>query len=217
MAYTPPNTFSASTTIQSTQVQSNLTDMKKYVNGEAVSGDLKTSAKWVEAKHILRGSYNPLSNVHDFVSGVAAGITSKPEEESWICDGPTGRIDPTTPDRVAYPNTGIEFYLEDNADVMFRFHASPITPDDKKGDKKWSRIYIYLDESRIIQTKMYATDYKHLGVSEHDPASHWRQWHNFYLAKNLAAGWHSITLRGYTTRRYSYLVDWGCTLEAYYL
>ena len=218
MAYTSPNTFSATAVIVSEDVQDNLDQMKKYVNGSAIAADLRTSSTWVEDKHLMRGHYNPLSNMHDFVSGVAGGFNSHPDDESWVCDGPTARADPTSPDFKSYPNTGIEFFLETPADVLFRFNASPITPDDLYGDKNYTRVSIYLNDTRIQQSRMVTTDDRNLtlgGLS--DPSAMWQQWHNFYFAKNLAAGWHSIALRGYTKRRYSFLVDWNCTLEAYYL
>jgi hypothetical protein len=217
MAYSPPNTFSATAVIVAADVQENLDEIKKYVNGSAVGGDLKSSSLWVEPKHIVQGYYNPLSNMHDFVSGVSGGMMSDPDDESWICDGPTARASPSSPDRVCYPNAGIEFYLESPADVLFKIHATPIMPDDAKVSSLWSRVYMFLDETQISSTKMYTSNAKNSSPTETDPGGLWRQWHNFYISKNLAAGWHSLTLRGYTTYRYSYLVDWGCTMEAYYL
>jgi hypothetical protein len=74
MAYTPPNVFANGTSLDATLVQANNDAMKTYVDGGAVTGDVST-ATWVRAPHIMRGTYIPLQNLHEFATGVVRGAT----------------------------------------------------------------------------------------------------------------------------------------------
>jgi hypothetical protein len=74
MAYTPPNVFANGTSLDATLVQSNNDTLKTYIDGGAVSGDVSTAA-WVRAPHIMRGTYIPLQNLHEFTTGVVRGAT----------------------------------------------------------------------------------------------------------------------------------------------
>lgn len=213
MAYTVANTFSAAAVIASADLQENLDDMKKYVDGTAIVGDLKTSATWVESRHLMRGSYNAITNQYAMISGVTGGYVANDEEMSWVGDGPTARLDPTTPDKVAYPNTGATFYLEKAADVLFQFQAHPVSPQ-LTATQTVSRIYIALDGSYLANTKQWTTT--HDTTAGHR-AERQNWWHGFYLTKNLAAGWHDVQLVGYTRAPFVYLKNWSMSFEAYYL
>lgn len=74
MAYTPPNVFANGTSLDATLVQGNNDALKTYVDGGAVSGDVSTST-WVRSPHIMRGTYIPLQNLHEFATGVVRGAT----------------------------------------------------------------------------------------------------------------------------------------------
>jgi hypothetical protein len=74
MAYVVPNVFVNATALDATLVQANNDTLKKYVDGGAVAGDVST-ATWVRAPHIMRGTYIPLQNLHEFATGVVRGST----------------------------------------------------------------------------------------------------------------------------------------------
>jgi hypothetical protein len=74
MAYTPPNVFVNGTSLDATLVQANNDAMKTYIDGGAVTGDVST-ATWVRAPHIMRGTYIPLQNLHEFATGAVRGAT----------------------------------------------------------------------------------------------------------------------------------------------
>jgi len=74
MAYTPPNVFVNATALDATLVQANNDALKKYVDGGAVAADVSVAA-WVRAPHIMRGTYIPLQNLHEFATGVVRGST----------------------------------------------------------------------------------------------------------------------------------------------
>lgn len=220
MPYTASYTFSGSTVISASNTQSNLTDMKEYVNGGTSSSDLKASAKWVESSHLMQGSYNPINNTMNFMSGVSGSNISADGTESWMFDTPTARDDPTTPVKADYPDTGATFYLEKPADVLVRFHASATSSFD--GDATGVvRAYLAFDGTLVTNSYMAARPsadtVNHSSGATYDARDlNWFQWSNFYLKEDAAAGWHHIRLIGYTTTRQAILLNWGMTIEAYY-
>jgi hypothetical protein len=155
MPYTASYTFSGSTVISATNAQSNLTDMKEYINGGVSSSDLRTSDKWVESSHLVHGSYNPINNTMNFMSGVSGTNLAADGTESWMLDSPTARDDPATPVKVDYPDTGATFYLERAADVLVRFHASATSSFD--GDASGViRAYLAFDGNLVTNSYMAA-------------------------------------------------------------
>jgi len=74
MAYVPPNVFVSATSLDATFIQANNDTLKKYVDGGAVTADVSTAA-WVRSPHIMRGTYIPLQNLHEFATGVVRGAT----------------------------------------------------------------------------------------------------------------------------------------------
>lgn len=74
MAYTPPNVFANGTSLDAGLVQGNNDALKTYIDGGAVTADVST-ATWVRAPHIMRGTYIPLQNLHEFTTGVVRGAT----------------------------------------------------------------------------------------------------------------------------------------------
>ena len=74
MAYIPPNVFANGTSLDADLVQSNNDALKTYVDGGAITADVST-ATWVRSPHIMRGTYIPLQNLHEFTTGVVRGAT----------------------------------------------------------------------------------------------------------------------------------------------
>jgi len=219
MPYTSSYTFSGSTVISASNVQSDLTDIKEYVNGGVTASDLKTSDKWVESGHLMQGHYNPINNTMNFMSGVSGCNLAADGAESWILDSPSGRDDPDTPVKVDYPNTGATFYLERPADVLVRFHASTTSSYD--GDAGGViRAYLAFDSSVVTSSLMAARPSvdtaSHTSFTGDARDLNWYQWSNFFLKEDATAGWHHIRLVGYTTSRQAILLNWGMTIEAYY-
>jgi hypothetical protein len=85
MAYVPPNVFANGTALNATLVQANNDTMKKYVDGGAVVGDVST-ATWIRAPHIMRGTYIPLQNLHEFTTGVVRGATFEENDVTVSAD-----------------------------------------------------------------------------------------------------------------------------------
>lgn len=74
MSYTPPNVFVNNGPLDADALQANNDSLKIYVDGGAVPADV-SAASWVRAPHIMRGTYIPLQNLHEFATGVVRGST----------------------------------------------------------------------------------------------------------------------------------------------
>jgi hypothetical protein len=74
MAYTPPVVFLPTTSINASSIQGNNDALKVYIDGNIQVGDVST-ATWVRAPHIMRGTYIPLWNLHEFATGIVRGGT----------------------------------------------------------------------------------------------------------------------------------------------
>tara|TARA_Y100001973_G_scaffold22377_1_gene33259 strand:- start:1123 stop:1803 length:681 start_codon:yes stop_codon:yes gene_type:complete len=225
MAFTPvtiPAGNVLATNASGQGVQDNLDKMKNYIDGGVASADLATDS-WAQAKHIMRGNYNPITNSHTFVSGINAGYLSATSEMSFVGDGPTSRGAPAEPQEVSFPNTAIDFFLRSNADVLFQFTAYPITPGSDEvsgsGDSNpLSTASVYLDGDKKSETKV-STRLIHDGANRNQDAwlSHnWNVWSGFFIAKNLAAGQHSFDIRGEVGGRYTFLMNFSVSFEAFY-
>lgn len=111
MAYVPPHVFVNATALDATLVQANNDTLKKYVDGGAVAADVST-ATWVRSPHIMRGTYIPLQNLHEFATGVVRGSTYEENDINVSADH----------FRTPYPafnssngNTVVEFTTENGA------------------------------------------------------------------------------------------------------
>ena len=202
--------------ITATSIQQNLDKMRNYIDGGVAAADIATDG-WVQAKHIVRGHYDPIVNMHTFVSGQNGGQTIVGDDLSFITDGATGRDGATSPDHDVYPETTIDFYLPSAADVLFQFSASPATPAMPTLNSYYSsRVYINLDGTPILSSRSLTTHYPSSVAGEPRKIPKMQNfWSGFYIAKNLSAGQHSIGLRGFTRARYSFLTKWSVSLEAF--
>lgn len=114
MAYTPPNVFANGTSLNAGLVQANNDAMKTYIDGGAVSGDVST-ATWVRAPHIMRGTYIPLNNTHEFTTGFSRG--SGPDYQPNNITMSADRYRTPFPANLspANENIAIDYVLDDNS------------------------------------------------------------------------------------------------------
>tara|TARA_Y100001968_G_C19436676_1_gene760091 strand:+ start:2603 stop:3268 length:666 start_codon:yes stop_codon:yes gene_type:complete len=220
MAYTPvtmPAGAILATNPAGQGVQDNLDKMKDYVDGGVAAADIAADG-WVESKHIMRGHYNPIVNMHSFVSGLNGGYTSNENEFSFVADGPTARGAPDDPEQTTFSNTGTSFFLRGTADVLFQFTAYPITPSVQVlAESPLARASVYIDGVRAFQTQV-ATRHIYDGhqLSDFWLPHNWNVWSGFFVSSGLGQGEHTITIRGETEGRYSYLMNFSVSLEAFY-
>jgi len=222
MAYTPvtmPAGAILATNAGGQGVQDNLDKMKNYVDGGVAVSDMAADG-WVQPKHIMRGHYNPIVNMHSFVSGLNGGFISNENEFSFVADGPTARGAPTNPEQTTFSNTGTSFFLRATADVLFQFTAYPITPSVQGlNEKPLTKASVYIDGVRAFQTQVatrHITDSGSHQASDFWLPHNWNVWSGFFMSSGLGQGEHTITIRGQTEGRYSYLMNFSVSLEAFY-
>jgi hypothetical protein len=220
MAFTPvtiPAGNVLATNASGQGVQNNLDKMVEYVDGGVASGDIATDG-WVQAKHIMRGHYNPIVNMHSFVSGLNGGYSSPASEMAFVGDAPTARGTPSNPEDVSFSNNAVDFFLRDSADVMFTFTAYPITvPITGLATGPLTRAAVFLDGVRSAETQMATRHVTNIHQgSDFFLAHNFNVWSGFFISKNLAAGPHSFDIRGRTKGRYSFLMNFSVSLEAFY-
>lgn len=122
MALTIPNTFTTLTKIEASKIQENVDAIKNYLNGGIVSADIRDNAQWVDIRHIMKGVYFSTNNSYEMVSGVQQG---PPLSELPVFNpGYAGKVFGIT-DANPVPGGGISFYLEEPADIIFKYQVSP--------------------------------------------------------------------------------------------
>tara|TARA_Y100000004_G_scaffold156137_1_gene181056 strand:+ start:3350 stop:4033 length:684 start_codon:yes stop_codon:yes gene_type:complete len=118
MAYTAPNTFSDGTKINGSQVEQNIDALQSYVNGGVSAVDIDPSAlnNYFGLKHVMKGEYIATNNRYEFATGVNQGTLGINQAGGYaaniIGDG-------------SISGSGIDFYLEEDADVFVHITAYP--------------------------------------------------------------------------------------------
>lgn len=201
--------------VLATDLQEPFNNLQEYINGGMVAGDV--GANTFQKHHIMKGTYQPIPNTFNFVSGITGGqgFTSIDEKVSFITQTPTfpagGEIQ-----RKYYPTTSMTFYVERECTAFFQFFACPLmfnyalsttTANEREGS-----INIYVDDSTIFDTKMWS----HEEWYATEPQQRLREYYSQFYTTKLSAGWHSIGLEGYTNGNTIFLINWGFTLECWY-
>lgn len=221
MAYTPPSpAFVDGNTIVSADVDANLEAMESYINGGMVAGDLVglTGSNRIKQQHIAHGSYNPIANSLQMVSGLSQGFNSFAGQRAFIVGAPSGRSAGTDPTDMTIQNSTLSFYLDGAADVLFTYHMTPVFPPVGKTTPATNRAAaaIYLDGQlrgeTTIKTQREITTL--FGPSPFLRAP----WSGFFADRiSGGAGWHNIGLRGQCIGHFVMMMQWGVTVEAYYV
>ena len=227
MAYTPPSAaFVDGTTIVSADVDDNLEAMGAYINGGVVAADLTGfPANPIKQQHLAHGSYNPISNQLQMISGVAGGYNSFASDRSFIVSSPTARSIPTTPQDMTLQNSNISFYLAQPANVFFNFFVSCVFPpiSNVTPINNYAQIQVYLDDTPYGQTIMagereiMSTGSAAIGIGSNVGLHKRSPWSGVYAKPNLGVGHHHSGLRGHCEGHYVMMVSWGVSLEAYYV
>ena len=123
MSYTAPNSFSTGNKINGSQVEQNIDTLQAYMNGGIGASDINPTAlsNFFGLKHIMKGEYFPTNNRYEFATGIVQGT---------LGPNPTGGyggniIGNTTGQQVSASGCGIDFYLEEDADVFIHVTMYP--------------------------------------------------------------------------------------------
>ena len=121
MALSIPNSFTTDTQVEGDKIQENVDAIKEYLNGGIVAGDIDNS-QWVDIRHIMKGVYFSTNNSYEMVSGVQQGT---PVSELPVFNpGYAGKVFGIS-NANPVPGGGVSFYLEEEADVIFKYQVSP--------------------------------------------------------------------------------------------
>lgn len=210
MSYTTPNTFVTGNPIDASLVDGNNEGLRKYLNSQILSGDV--DADTFSPEHLMKGTYNAMQNQYQMISGLVGGknylLASR--AVTGICHTPSGYGVPADPTYVWLANGGISFYLEEEADLLFQWYGQPYTTPLDNSKFTAARFYIAFDDAQWYTTRQKTWNEKSLPYLTRNYCS------SFHVMKGVEAGWHTFSLKGYTTEAYSIFLAWGFTLEAYY-
>lgn len=201
--------------VLATDLQNSFNNLQQYINGGAIAGDV--AANVFQKHHIMKGTYQPIPNTFNFVSGIAGGqnFTGIEEKISFLAQEPTfpagGEVD-----RKYYQQTALTFYVEKESVAMFQFFACPImfnyALSSTVANEREGTLNIHVDGSTYYATKMFT--HEEWFVSQ--PQQRQREfWSNFITVK-LSAGWHSIGLEGYVNGHNVFLINWGFAVECWH-
>jgi hypothetical protein len=133
MAYTPPNTFVATTTLEADELKENFDALKDYLHGGVISSDL-TSAKWVQTKHVQPPTYEPFTALQHGVTGIQGGQWPGGIEArmSFISSSLTGQgTQSGAATWVAVPGTAVRLQLRRDARILYHYWIEKEAgPDD---------------------------------------------------------------------------------------
>lgn len=212
MAYSPPNTFNPNDVVDADLIQENLDEIKKYLNGDMIAGDIETDG-WARRNHIVRGIYQPIQQQLRFVSGHVGGrnFSVLAQDLSFLPDAPTAMNAPSTPTLVYQPNCSFDFYLEEDAYVIFQIYANPLTISIPTTGAALDEFVwrIYVDDDEINYT-----EFKTQWISS-GPALE-KNFLTTFWADELTSGTHTISIKGYAEAPYAIISAWGIGFETYY-
>ena len=199
MAYTIPNSFSAGTTIEADKVQENNDELRNYINGGIQSSDISSLTSWVEAKHIMKGLYNPIINEYDMEMGYHCGSPNFPIYHPGLFgsfahkNGGSGRG--------SAPNTHVDIYLRKNAKVFFYFTISPrpLAPLDTSSPTR-TMLNLRIDGSPYNDSQNMFTEQIEVNntASANEPivSRYRRRTYSHQVVVDLSAGAHTFELVG---------------------
>ena len=117
MAYVAPNTFSNGTKINGSDVDQNIDVLQSYVNGGVSNGDIiGASTTLFDFKHVMKGEYFPTNNSYEFPTGQNQGTLGINNPGGYAAN---------ILGNSAVTGTGIDFYLEEDADVFIMVTCYP--------------------------------------------------------------------------------------------
>lgn len=224
MAYVVPNAFTNDTKIEAGKIQENNDAVRNYLNGGIATSDIQDSSQWAETKHFMKGLYHATDNSYEMLTGVYKG-PALVDLPTWH-PGYAGKFLADTSDNpVACPNTGISFYLDEDADVMINWCVSPRGLALLVGSTDNAEFRIVLDDATHSTaynsyTQMWITKEKDLiptGVANDHPGFYRRRFYNQHtIFPNVTAGYHNIKLFVRSDLRAIPMKFCSYSLQAYY-
>jgi hypothetical protein len=193
MAYTKPYSFATGDVIDASKVQDNNEALQKYVNGGIAGGDF--ASNWVEAKHVMKGLYFPLTNHYEMESCESYGMPDYPiyhlgyfGKQNFEIGG-SGRAD--------VPTAGLVIHLKAAATVFMSFTYSPrpLGPG-AAGAANQAVIGLRVDGSAVNSMQNQFPEQVAMSTDGAIPGPYRRRTHRFQYLTEMTAGDHTIELVG---------------------
>lgn len=245
MAYSPPNTFVAGTTLTAADVEGNNEALRVYLHGAIPSGDVAND-QWIDTRHVQPPVYSAFEGVQHGVTGHQGG--------QWS-GGPTVRLTFLTKYLTGngvqrsrswqrIPNTSFSIKLQQPAFVLFHYwYEVEVGPDTSTGGNQaavdarqiWVCPYVgqnpiqdgLMPLSEAQETRATKSDYRinPIGAAFTYPVSAgYGQRDGTVIVSDPSAttfprpvGQFTIGLAGYSTVDRAAIVNWSCCIESFYL
>lgn len=133
MSFTPPTVFADGTALQSAQLEGNYQELRKYLHGSIVAGDVQAS-QWIDTRHIQPPDFEPYSAVQHGVSGHQGGSNSGMTRLTFCTKYLSGQGRSDSQAFHAIPGTAITVDLRRACTVAFHYwYEIECGPDESTG------------------------------------------------------------------------------------
>jgi len=238
MAYTKPNTFVDGNPLTAADIKGNDDALKVYLHEGVVAGDLKSTA-WIETRHIQPPIIEPIPGIQHGVTGVqgsqsrTGAVVRCQFGTSFLTAGRSG----TTNDEsfAIIPQTTMQFTLRKSARILFHWWMESNNGPDNSTASPGSNAYMWVTE--YDAGGLLAGTGKKSVVSTYatECIQNYRAWQNnppggpaypyTLLGYGNMAGTKVFTktdtvvvgLAHLSLIDRSAIINWGVTIEAYYL
>jgi hypothetical protein len=238
VAYVKPNTFINGQPLTATDIKGNDDALKVYLHEGVVSGDLKSTA-WVETRHIQPPILEPIPGIQHGVTGVqgsqsrTGAVVRCQFGTSFLTAGRAGSANDQS--FAIIPQTTMQFTLRKSARILFHWWMESNNGPDNSAGSLGADAYMWVAEYDAGGL-LAGTDKKSI-VTTH--ATECIQNHRRWQFNPPGGAEYPYTLLGYGnmsgTKLFtktdtvvvglahlslidrSAIINWGVTIEAYYL
>lgn len=219
MAYTVPNTFVNGTTIEADKVAENNDAIRNYVNGGVDVNDISTVSRWVGAKHVMKGLYQPITNEYDMELMFSLGTPTFPYFHPGGFGSQFHKLGGSGREEV--PNTHIDFYLAHDATCFLYYTLSPrpLAPLDTASPTSVF-FSVEIDGTTINESQCSFPEQIEAnttgGADEPIVSRYRRRSYSYQHVMDLTAGQHTINLVGQSGPTSVPLKFYSYSLQAWY-
>lgn len=234
MAYTPPVTFVDGDPFEASELQDNIDDLKIYMH--QIEDTAYLNSKWVRTEHVQPPVYSPIDGVQQGVTGIfAQQYSGGAFAQASFSSSYLSNIQ-TTPDTwVRMPNTSVRIVNRRTCSFLFHWWAEVLAgPDDD------TRANYLAPSARRLQLSPYRGSISSATIGTQHSQSTQSAWvwgptanasgaalaHHIrgsgscggtFLDTNVLRGAQVFGLAAQCTVAQAVMINWGFTLEAYWL
>jgi len=211
-AYVPLTTWADGDIILAADVQAELDNLREYLR--TIPSDAIDTG-WIDTEHIVKGTYAPLPNRAEFVSGDYAGINSrKAGLRTYATVYNTLRVGT---DLWQYlPNTGLTLHVRRPCTMLISWYLCGAVTDNLSAGAAGEadiRLYIGNPTTRYGEYTMLQEEL----VTDGDRHTYRQFPSGFHIVDMASAGEYKIGLCGMNTSSKMRGVTWGMSVEAFAL